>query len=63
MARVGGAFWPDEPALVCRRVEYPSLLARDLGFLGTDVHDHLHAQTTEVKRMLASLLGTLRADG
>ena len=42
-------------------VEYPSLLARDLGFLGTDAHDH--PQTTEVKRMLASLLGRLRADG
>jgi four helix bundle protein len=44
-------------------VEYPLLLARDLGFLGMDAHDHLHAQTTEVKRMLASLLGRLRADG
>jgi four helix bundle protein len=44
-------------------VEYHLLLARDLGFLGMDAHDHLHALTTEVKRMLASLLGRLRADG
>jgi hypothetical protein len=35
-------------------VEDPLLLARDLGFLGTDAHDHLHAHTTEVKRMLPS---------
>jgi four helix bundle protein len=44
-------------------VEYHLLLARDLGFLGMDAHDRLHALTTEVKRMLASLLGRLRADG
>jgi hypothetical protein len=44
-------------------VEYPLLLARDLGFPGTDAHDHLHAQKTEVKRMPASLLGRSRANG
>ena len=44
-------------------VEHHLLLARDLGFLGMDAHDYLHALTTEVKRMLASLLGRLRANG
>ncbi len=44
-------------------VEYHLLLARDLGFLGAGTHEHLHEQTTEVKRMLASFLGKLRADG
>ena len=43
-------------------VEYHLLLARDLGFLETDAHDQLHTQTTEIKRMLASLLGKVRTD-
>ncbi len=43
-------------------VEYHLLLSRDLGILAKDPHQHLHAQTTEVKRMLASFLGKLRAD-
>jgi four helix bundle protein len=44
-------------------VDYHVLLARNLGFLEMDAHDHLHAQTPEVKRMFASLLGRLRSDG
>ena len=43
-------------------VEYHLLLARDLGLLGAEAHEQLHGQTTEVKRMLASFLATLRAD-
>ncbi len=43
-------------------VEYHLLLAHGLGFLTADVHDRLHARTTEVKRMLASFLAKLRAD-
>jgi len=43
-------------------VEYHLLLAHDLGLLTADVHERLHAQTTEVKRMLASLLRKLQAD-
>ncbi len=42
-------------------VEYHLLLARDLGFLDTKTHQRLPEQTTEVKRMLASFLGKLRA--
>ncbi len=43
-------------------VEYHLLLARDLGLLNSDAHANLDGRTTEVKRMLASLLGRLRAD-
>ena len=43
-------------------VEYHLLLARDLGLLGADGHERVHEQTTEVKRMLASFLGKLRAE-
>jgi four helix bundle protein len=44
-------------------VEYLLLLAHDLRYLDTVVHETLANQTTEVKRMLASLLKKLRADG
>jgi len=43
-------------------VEYHLLLALDLGLLVADEHRRPHDQTTELKRMLASLLGKLRAD-
>ncbi len=43
-------------------VEYHLLLAHDLGFLADDPYEPLHAQTTEVKRMLASFLAKLTAD-
>ena len=52
----------DDAMGAASKVEHPLLLPRDLGFLGMDAHDHPHAQTTQVKRMLASLLGRLRAD-
>lgn len=41
--------------------EYQLLLARDLGFLPDDMYTVLHNNVEEVKRMLASLLKTLRA--
>lgn len=42
--------------------EYQLLLAKDLGFLSNDSYTPLHNKAEEVKRMLASLLKTLRAD-
>jgi four helix bundle protein len=42
--------------------EYELILARDLGFLSQDAHTNLHNEVEEVKRMLASLLKTLRAN-
>ncbi len=41
--------------------EYQLLLSHDLGFLTKTQYDQLNADVTEVKRMLASLLKTLRA--
>ena len=43
-------------------VEYHLLLACDLDILPNDSHEQLHQKTAEVKRMLASFLGKLRAD-
>ena len=42
--------------------EYQLLLSLDLGFLNKEPYDKLNTDVTEVKRMLASLLKTLRAD-
>ena len=42
--------------------EYQLILAHDLEFLSKDAHEQLHTDVEEVKRMLASLLKTLRAD-
>jgi four helix bundle protein len=42
--------------------EYQLLLSHDLGFLNKEQYDRLNLDVTEVKRMLASLLKTLRAD-
>ncbi len=42
--------------------EYQLLLSHDLGFLCKEEYDKLSTDTTKVKRMLASLLKTLRAD-
>jgi four helix bundle protein len=42
--------------------EYQLLLSHDLGFLNKEQYDKLNIDVTEVKRMLASLLKTLRAD-
>ncbi len=42
--------------------EYQLILARDLEFLCQDEYERLHNDVEEVKRMLASLLKTLRAD-
>ncbi|MBN2118998.1 MAG: four helix bundle protein [Anaerolineales bacterium] len=42
--------------------EYQLLLSCDLGFLSKDQYDKLNIDTTEVKRMLASLLKTIRTD-
>ena len=42
--------------------EYQLILARDLEFLPKESYEKLHNDVEEVKRMLASLLKTLRAD-
>jgi four helix bundle protein len=42
--------------------EYQLLLSHDLGFLNKEQYDKLNMDITEIKRMLASLLKTLRAD-
>lgn len=42
--------------------EYELILARDLEFLSKDKYEKIHNDVEEVKRMLASLLKTLRAD-
>src|SRR5581483_4083666 len=42
--------------------EYQLILANDLECLTKDQHEKLHGEVEEVKRMLASLLKTLRAD-
>ena len=42
--------------------EYQLILARDLKFLPTESYEQIHNDIEEVKRMLASLLKTLRAD-
>jgi four helix bundle protein len=43
--------------------EYQLILARDLEFLSKSLYEQLHHDVEEIKRMLASLLKTLRADG
>lgn len=40
--------------------EYHLLLARDLEMLSTEDYKKLHEQVTEVKRMLVSLLKTVK---
>ena len=42
--------------------EYQLILAHDLEFLSQETYEKLHNDVTEIKRMLASLLKTLRAD-
>ena len=42
--------------------EYQLILAHDLDFLPSDSYEPLHNEVEEVKRMLAALLKTLRAD-
>jgi four helix bundle protein len=44
-------------------LEYFVLLARDLNFLSSDVHDRLADDIQEVKRMLTALIARLKADG
>jgi four helix bundle protein len=41
-------------------VEYQILLARDLRYLSTESHDHLHFAINEIKKMLAALSRKLR---
>ncbi|HUI07206.1 MAG TPA: four helix bundle protein [Verrucomicrobiae bacterium] len=43
-------------------LENHASLARDLGFLGPEIADRLSAEIAEVKRMLSSLIGKLKAD-
>ncbi len=42
--------------------EYELILARDLEFLVNDNYEELHNGVEEVKRMLASLLKTIRTN-
>ncbi|MCI0429834.1 MAG: four helix bundle protein [Rhodospirillales bacterium] len=42
-------------------LQYLLLLARDLSYVGGDVHASLEDMTVEVKRMLASLLRTVKS--
>jgi four helix bundle protein len=42
--------------------EYQLILARDLEFLSSNEHEKLQNEVEEVKRMLVSLLKTLRAN-
>ncbi len=42
--------------------EYQLILARDLEFISQNSYEKLHTDVEEIKRMLASLLKTLRAD-
>ncbi len=42
--------------------EYQLLLSQDLGFLTKEQHEKLNNDVTEIKRMLASILKTLRAE-
>lgn len=43
-------------------LEYHLLMARDLGLLDRVSYESLSAQVIEVKRMLAALIGKIRAD-
>ena len=43
-------------------LEYHLLLGRDLGYLDSTDHQELEERTTEIKRMLASLIRKLTAD-
>jgi four helix bundle protein len=43
-------------------VEYQFLLAQDLGFLAPANHEDLNGRVVEVKRMLAALIATVKAD-
>ncbi|MBK8615644.1 MAG: four helix bundle protein [Anaerolineales bacterium] len=42
--------------------EYQLILAYDLEFISEESYEKLHSDAEEVKRMLASLLKTIRAD-
>jgi four helix bundle protein len=44
-------------------VEYPLLLAQELGFLEEDQHRALESQLSETRRMLAGLVRTVEAAG
>ena len=44
-------------------LDYQLLLARDLGLLPGGLHSELQTRTTEIKKMLSSLLSKLRAVG
>jgi len=43
-------------------LEYHFLLARDLGFVATEIHEQVSSQVVEIKRMLVSLIQKLRAE-
>ena len=43
-------------------LEYLLLLSRDLGLINSGAHQSGESKTTEIKRMLSSLLGKLKAE-
>jgi four helix bundle protein len=43
-------------------LDYSLLLARDLKFLKPSIHEALHANVQEVKRMLGGLIGRVKTD-
>ncbi len=44
------------------RIKNQLILAHDLEFISEESYEKLHSDVEEVKRMLASLLKTIRAD-
>ena len=44
----------------CSELEYHLLLARDIKFLTVSVHGELAEQTAEIRRMLTSLIQTIK---
>jgi four helix bundle protein len=45
--------------VACNETEYLVLLAKDLGYLNSEVHDRLSAETVEVRKMIYGLLRKL----
>jgi four helix bundle protein len=43
-------------------LEYQLILARDLSYLDLKAYEELDRDTSEIKRMLATLIGKLKAD-
>lgn len=44
-------------------LSYQLLLARDLEYVGDETHERLHSSLSEVQKMLASFVSSVRSDG